>query len=141
MNYNMSWPGGFKVLRHSGRARDCFLRGYSAGTGMGSSSCYLVGLLNALQIYKKKNISIRKLAELACDIEMKKLRKPIGKQDAYIASYGGILVMEIDRKGRVKTAPARVSMTTVRNLEYNSLYIIPGSNAIRKMSWWTSTRL
>jgi D-glycero-alpha-D-manno-heptose-7-phosphate kinase len=98
----------------------------SAGTGMGSSSCYLVGLLNALQIYKKKNISIRELAELACDIEIKKLRKPIGKQDAYIASYGGILVMEIDRKGRVKTTPARVSMTTVRNLEYNSLLYYSG---------------
>lgn len=91
----------------------------SAGTGMGSSSCYLVGLLRALQVYQKEHISIKQLAELACNIEIQKLHKPIGKQDAYIASYGGILVMDIDRKGNVKTVPANVSMTTVRNLEYN----------------------
>lgn len=98
----------------------------SAGTGMGSSSCYLVGLLNALQIYKKEHGSIKKLAELACDIEIRRLRKPIGKQDAYIACYGGILVMEIDRKGHVTTRPAKVAMATVRDLEFNMLLYYSG---------------
>src|SRR3989338_7038375 len=69
----------------------------SAGTGMGSSSCYLVGLLNALQTYLKRSLTVRRLAELACDLEINVLKKPIGKQDAYIAAYGGILVMDIEK--------------------------------------------
>ncbi|MBU9888315.1 MAG: galactokinase [Candidatus Omnitrophica bacterium] len=98
----------------------------SAGTGMGSSSCYLVGLLNALRVYKKERGSIKSLAELACNIEMRRLKKPIGKQDAYIAAYGGILVMEIDRQGRVATRPAKVAMATVRDLEHNLLLYYSG---------------
>lgn len=98
----------------------------SAGTGMGSSSCYLVGLLNALQVYKKKRCGIKELAELACEIEMNRLRKPIGKQDAYIAAYGGILVMEIDRGGRVATRPAKVAMATLRDMEHNLLLYYSG---------------
>jgi len=54
----------------------------SAGTGMGSSSCYLVGLLNALQVYRRESLSTQDLAELACQIEIEKLGKPIGKQEA-----------------------------------------------------------
>jgi len=91
----------------------------SAGTGMGSSSCYLVGLLKALEVYRRRWLPDKGLAELACDIEMRRLKKPIGKQDAYIATFGGFLCMEISRQGNVKTYPARIKMSTVRDLEHN----------------------
>ena len=91
----------------------------SAGTGMGSSSCYLVGLLKALEVYRRKWLPDQKLAELACEIEMNRLKKPIGKQDAYIATYGGFLCMEISRQGKVTASAANIRMSTVRDLEHN----------------------
>ncbi|HLX12448.1 MAG TPA: galactokinase, partial [Bacteroidota bacterium] len=54
-----------------------------AGTGLGSSSCYLVGLLNALHTLTQRPVSPEKLAEEACHIELDLLKKPIGKQDQY----------------------------------------------------------
>lgn len=59
------------------------------GTGMGSSSAYVVGLLNAFYAYQGKYVSAQQLAREACTIEIEILRKPIGKQDQYIAAYGG----------------------------------------------------
>lgn len=98
----------------------------SAGTGMGSSSCYLVGLLKALEIYKRKWLSESEIAELACDIEMNRLQKPVGKQDAYIAAHGGLLCMEIDKKGMVQVSAANISMPVIRDLEYNLLLYYSG---------------
>jgi D-glycero-alpha-D-manno-heptose-7-phosphate kinase len=60
------------------------------GSGLGSSSVLTVGLLNALYQYKGMQVSSEQLAKEACEIEIKKLNKPIGKQDQYIAAYGGI---------------------------------------------------
>ena len=62
----------------------------SSGTGLGSSSTYTVGLLNALYAYLGKSSSAEKLASQACDIELNKCLKKIGKQDQYIAAYGGL---------------------------------------------------
>lgn len=98
----------------------------SAGTGMGSSSSYLIGLLKALSTYQRKTTSVKELAELACRIEIDILKKPIGKQDAYIAAYGGLLVMDISPKGEVTTHPARVSMPVIRDLEHNFLLYYSG---------------
>jgi len=61
-----------------------------AGTGLGSSSCYLVGLLNAVRAYLSKPSQPADLADEACTIELDILRKPIGKQDQYIAAAGGL---------------------------------------------------
>ena len=72
-----------------------------AGTGLGSSSCYLVGLLNALHHYRRDYVSLDRLAEEACYIELEVLRKPIGKQDQYMAAFGGLTVLEIGRDGSV----------------------------------------
>lgn len=72
-----------------------------AGTGLGSSSCYLVGLLNALRTYLFRPASARTLADEACHIELDVLRKPIGKQDQYMAAFGGLTELFIDRQGRV----------------------------------------
>ena len=60
-----------------------------AGTGLGSSSCYAVGLLNALHTMKREAVDIQDLAEEACDLEINRLGKPIGKQDQYMAALGG----------------------------------------------------
>jgi len=98
----------------------------SAGTGMGSSSCYLVGLLNALQVYRRKPGNVRSLAETACCIEIERLKRPIGKQDAYIASYGGMIIMEISKSGKVRVKPAAIRRTTVRDLERNLLLYYTG---------------
>ncbi|GAG79056.1 unnamed protein product [marine sediment metagenome] len=62
-----------------------------AGTGLGSSSCYSVGLLNALHSLKRDYISLRDLAEKACHLEIEILNKPVGKQDQYLACFGGFL--------------------------------------------------
>lgn len=61
-----------------------------AGTGLGSSSSFTVGLLNVVNAYLNKACSSQKLAELACDIEINKVGSPIGKQDQYAAAFGGL---------------------------------------------------
>jgi len=73
-----------------------------AGTGLGSSSCYLVGLLNALQAYVEQPADAQALAEEACTIELDRLKKPIGKQDQYMAAFGGLTELRIARDGTVE---------------------------------------
>jgi len=73
-----------------------------AGTGLGSSSCYSVGLLNGLHTMKREYVSLHELAEEACDLEINRLGKPIGKQDQYMAAFGGLTVLEIEKDGIVK---------------------------------------
>ncbi|MEX1183117.1 MAG: galactokinase [Gemmatimonadota bacterium] len=71
------------------------------GTGLGSSSAYLVGLLTALHHHRREFVTLQELAEEACHIELNVLGKPIGKQDQYMAAYGGLTVLEISCDGRV----------------------------------------
>ncbi len=73
-----------------------------AGTGLGSSSAYLVGLLNGLRTYLREPTSAAMLAEEACDIELGTLRKPIGKQDQYMAAIGGLTELHIAPSGEVR---------------------------------------
>jgi D-glycero-alpha-D-manno-heptose-7-phosphate kinase len=72
-----------------------------AGTGLGSSSCYLVGLLNALHSFRRDHVPLQHIAEEACHIELEILREPIGKQDQYMATFGGLTVLEIAPSGDV----------------------------------------
>jgi D-glycero-alpha-D-manno-heptose-7-phosphate kinase len=72
-----------------------------SGTGLGSSSCYLVGLLNALHHDRRDYVPLQTLAEEACHIELNILKEGIGKQDQYMAAYGGLTVLDIERDGRV----------------------------------------
>jgi D-glycero-alpha-D-manno-heptose-7-phosphate kinase len=97
-----------------------------AGSGLGSSSSYTVGLLNALHTMKRDYISLHDLAEEACDIEMYRLKKPMGKQDQYLATYGGFSVLEIDTKGTVKVRRAKVADTTIEGLNRNLLSFYTG---------------
>jgi D-glycero-alpha-D-manno-heptose-7-phosphate kinase len=71
----------------------------SEGSGLGSSSTVTVGLLHALYTYKGELVTAERLAQEACKIEIDVLGKPIGKQDQYIAAYGGIRRIKFNRDG------------------------------------------
>jgi D-glycero-alpha-D-manno-heptose-7-phosphate kinase len=92
-----------------------------AGTGLGSSSCYAVGLLNAIHTLNREYIPIKDLAEEACRLEIEHLKKPIGKQDQYMAAFGGLTVLNIDKDGTVEVKKANVSDETVDDLNRNLL--------------------
>jgi D-glycero-alpha-D-manno-heptose-7-phosphate kinase len=79
-----------------------------AGTGVGSSSAYLVGLLAALHQYRRDYVSLETLAEEACHIELNVLKKGIGKQDQYMAAFGGLTVLEIAKDGTVNVRPVQL---------------------------------
>jgi D-glycero-alpha-D-manno-heptose-7-phosphate kinase len=88
-----------------------------AGTGLGSSGSFTTALLQALHAYKKGIIHPRELAEQACAIEIDKLGEPIGKQDQYIAAFGGLTCFTFHPDGRVEAEPLKVSAETQWNLE------------------------
>jgi D-glycero-alpha-D-manno-heptose-7-phosphate kinase len=90
----------------------------SAGTGMGSSSSYAVGIIRALNAMRRRYISTQELAEEACKVEIDLMGKPIGKQDQYAAAFGGIVVLEIDRSGNVSVTPLDIHPETVFELEH-----------------------
>jgi D-glycero-alpha-D-manno-heptose-7-phosphate kinase len=97
-----------------------------AGTGLGSSSCYTVGLLNALHTLQRRPVKFHELAEEACRLEIEILHRPIGKQDQYIATFGGLMVLKIARDGTVEVSPAKVSDTTIDELQRNVLLFYTG---------------
>ena len=84
-----------------------------AGTGLGSSSCYLVGLLNALHHDRRDYVALQNLAEEACHIELDILKEGIGKQDQYMAAFGGLTVLEIARDGKVEVRQLRPSSSDI----------------------------
>jgi len=92
-----------------------------AGTGLGSSSCYAVGLLNALHTLKREYISLEELAERACHLEIELLKSPIGKQDQYIAAFGGLTVLDIKKDGTVHVRKANVTEAVIDDLNRNLL--------------------
>jgi D-glycero-alpha-D-manno-heptose-7-phosphate kinase len=97
-----------------------------AGTGLGSSGSFTTSLLKALHTYKKNLISTRDLAEQACHIEIERLREPIGKQDQYIAAYGGLTCFQFLPNGQVEAWPLKISSETLYNLEDNLLLFFTG---------------
>jgi len=97
-----------------------------AGSGMGSSGSFTVGLLNALHHMGKNAVPTHILAEEACHINMDLLREPSGKQDEYIAAYGGIMCFEINKQGKVKAYPLRISFQTTSSLQNNLLMFYTG---------------
>ncbi len=84
-----------------------------AGTGLGSSSCYLVGLLNALHHERRDYVTLQHLAEEACHIELDILKEGIGKQDQYMAAFGGLTVLDIARDGKVEVRQLRPSSSDI----------------------------
>ena len=97
-----------------------------AGTGLGSSGSFTTALLQTLHTHKKSLVQPAELAEQACTIELEKLREPIGKQDQYIAAYGGITCFRFLPNGKVEAWPLKVSEETLFNLEDNLLLFFTG---------------
>jgi len=97
-----------------------------AGTGLGSSGSFTTALLKALHAFKKNLVHPAELAEQACEIELEKLKEPIGKQDQYIAAFGGITCFEFLPSDQVKAWPLEISEETLFNLEDNLLLFFTG---------------
>ena len=88
-----------------------------AGTGLGSSGSFTTALLRALHAYQKNIVSPQIIAEQACHIEIDRLCEPIGKQDQFIAAYGGVTCFRFNKNDSVDVQPAVVSAETLHNLE------------------------
>jgi len=97
-----------------------------AGTGLGSSGSFTTALLKGFYAHKKSLILPQQLAEQACDIEINRLKEPVGKQDQYIASYGGITCFQFDEDHSVKAWPLNITTETLYNLEDNLLLFFTG---------------
>jgi D-glycero-alpha-D-manno-heptose-7-phosphate kinase len=97
-----------------------------AGTGMGSSGCFAVTLINALSYYQGKRLSSRKIAELACHIEIDKLKEPVGKQDQYTAAFGGLNSYEFLRDGSVLIKKIKISKEKIKKLKNNLIIFFTG---------------
>ena len=97
-----------------------------AGTGLGSSGSFTTALLKALYSHRKMLIHPRELAEQACDIEINRLREPIGKQDQYIAAFGGLTCFRFNKDDSVEAWPLKIDTETLYNLEDNLLLFFTG---------------
>jgi D-glycero-alpha-D-manno-heptose-7-phosphate kinase len=97
-----------------------------AGTGLGSSGSFTTCLLKVLHKFNRSFIHPRELAEMACHIEIDLLKEPIGKQDQYIAAYGGVTVFDIATDGTVSARPVRASEETLDVLEDNLVMVSTG---------------
>lgn len=117
----------FAMLGMTGRSLELTsMADIPAGTGLGSSGSFTTALLKALHAYQKDLIHPAELAEQACDIELNRLKEPIGKQDQYIAAYGGITCFEFQPGGKVRAWPLKISEETLYNLEDNLLLFFTG---------------
>ena len=108
-----------KLLGVSTRIEITSIADIPAGTGLGSSGSFTTALLRGLHVMKKSFISPGDLAEQACYIEIDVLGEPIGKQDQYIAAFGGLTCFTFHRDGCVDVQPLAIAPETLHNLEDN----------------------
>ena len=97
-----------------------------AGTGLGSSGSFTTALLRALHAHTRGIVHPRELAEQACYIEIDRLGEPIGKQDQYIAAFGGVTCMTFRTDGTVDAVPLAIDDETRNNLDDNLLLFFTG---------------
>lgn len=97
-----------------------------SGTGLGSSGSFTTALLKALYAHRMRLIHPSELAELACDVEINRLGEPIGKQDQYIAAYGGITCFSFNKDDSVTASPLQISPNTLIDLEDNLMLFFTG---------------
>jgi D-glycero-alpha-D-manno-heptose-7-phosphate kinase len=88
-----------------------------AGTGLGSSGTFTVGLLRAIFAHTREQSTAERIAAEACRIEIDVLGRPVGKQDQYIAAYGGLQCLTFNPDGRVDVAPLAISIDTLHDLQ------------------------
>jgi len=101
-----------------------------AGTGLGSSGSFTTALLKALHTYQRQLIHPEELAVQACHIEIDRLGEPIGKQDQYIAAYGGIVCFTFRPDDKVEARPLRITADTLYALEDNLLLFFTGYSRV-----------
>jgi D-glycero-alpha-D-manno-heptose-7-phosphate kinase len=97
-----------------------------ANSGLGSSSSFTVALLNALHTYRRRFCTSRELAEQACHLEINRLGEPIGKQDQYIAAFGGVTAFKFEPDGSVEVEPVPASDEVLDELQNNLCIIYSG---------------
>jgi D-glycero-alpha-D-manno-heptose-7-phosphate kinase len=97
-----------------------------AGCGLGTSSSFTVALLNGLHAYKRRFVTQKQLAEEACDIEINMLGEPIGKQDQYMAAFGGLTCLTFEKNGDVLVEPLNVADGIIDQLEGNLILFFTG---------------
>jgi len=97
-----------------------------AGTGLGSSGSFTTALLKALYAHRKRLIHPEELAELACHIEIDRLGEPIGKQDQYIAAFGGLTCFTFRQDDSVQAKPLAVSVDTMHDMQDNLMLFFTG---------------
>jgi len=97
-----------------------------AGTGLGSSGSFTTAVLKALYAHRRRLLHPDELAELACEIEIEKLAEPVGKQDQYIAAFGGVTCFTFNENDTVEACPLNVDMNTLHDLEDNLLLFFTG---------------
>lgn len=99
-----------------------------AGTGLGSSGSFTVGLVRALYALKRQHVTAEDVAREACKIEIDILGQSVGKQDQYIASFGGMTYFEFLPDDRVVVSPLKISTQTLSDLEENLLLFFTGAS-------------
>jgi D-glycero-alpha-D-manno-heptose-7-phosphate kinase len=97
-----------------------------AGTGLGSSGSFTTALLKALYTHRRTILHPSELAQLACEIEIQKLREPIGKQDQYAAAFGGVTCFEFNQDDSVNAQPLKLPYEPMHQLEDNLLLFFTG---------------
>ena len=97
-----------------------------AGTGLGSSGAFTVGLLRTLHAFRREPVTPYGLAEAACDIEINRLKGSGGKQDQYIAAFGGITCFNFGKDGKTQVSPLAVPLETLHELESHLLLFFTG---------------
>lgn len=97
-----------------------------ANSGLGSSSSFTVALLNALHAYRRQYVDSRTLAEEACKVEIDILKEPIGKQDQYIAAFGGITAFTFEKDGSVQVERVQMKNEVLDELESNLTIFFSG---------------
>jgi D-glycero-alpha-D-manno-heptose-7-phosphate kinase len=97
-----------------------------SGTGLGSSGAFTVGLLRAIYALRRDHVSAGSVADEACRIEIERLSRPVGKQDQYVAAFGGLKTYTFEPDGSVSVAPLGISTATFHDLEEHMLMFFTG---------------
>jgi D-glycero-alpha-D-manno-heptose-7-phosphate kinase len=97
-----------------------------SGTGLGSSGSFTVGLLQAIYAMKRDHIGVAEVAEEACKIEIERLDRPVGKQDQYVAAFGGLKTYYFQQDGTVKILSLQISDATFHDLQEHLLMFFTG---------------
>ena len=98
----------------------------SKGSGLGSSSTFIVSLLNALHAYAGRHAGAEQLAREACEIEIDRCGEPIGKQDQYAAAFGGLNLIQFNPDDSVSVEPVICQPATIQKLQAHTLVFYTG---------------